>query len=502
MRVFILKAIILLAVLFPISSAWANGVEVDNVQRLNTPNRNRIAFQLSWQNSWNVSGTPSNHDAVWVFIKYRPCGSTGDWHHGLLSTTHNNHTLDPGLAFADSIRTVDRFGNPGANNTGALIRRASLGTGNIVSLPCTLQVVGGSGSVLFDDLVDYDIRVFAIEMVQIPQGVYALGDNGSVNYKYQTNSSNANPLIVTSEAAFTVYDQICGQDKNIPANFPKGFGMFYIMKYEISMGQYADFLNTLSGAVATQRFPGQHGQYRHRLTVAGGQYVSDRQDRACNFLNWNDMASYLDWAALRPITEMEYEKACKGNGPLAPLGYAWGSATYIEARNVTAPENGTEICTDADANLHIGGASQDILGGDSPTLNVPLTRGPIGCGIFARDATQTRETTGGSFYGVMELSGNVGEAVVTSLGSNGCSNAPVYSGLWGDGLLNGSGLFNVANWPAAPSGFGFGGVDVGWRGGCWETTDVYARVADRNYIYNGRFEMETRSRLTGGRGAR
>ena len=38
---------------------------------------------------------------------------------------------------------------------------------------------------------------------------------------------------------------------------------------------------------------------------------TDGQDRACNFLNWNDLAAYLQWAALRPMTELEFEKICR-----------------------------------------------------------------------------------------------------------------------------------------------------------------------------------------------
>ncbi|MCS7085849.1 MAG: hypothetical protein RMM53_08950, partial [Bacteroidia bacterium] len=59
-------------------AVWANAVHVGKVKRLPAPNRDLIAFEISWQNSWNVVGPPSNHDAVWVFVKFRPCTTGGD----------------------------------------------------------------------------------------------------------------------------------------------------------------------------------------------------------------------------------------------------------------------------------------------------------------------------------------------------------------------------------------------------------------------------------------
>ncbi|MCB9234173.1 MAG: SUMF1/EgtB/PvdO family nonheme iron enzyme [Bacteroidia bacterium] len=478
--------------------ALANGVEVANVQRLTNPNRDKIAFELSWQNSWNVTGTPGNHDAVWVFIKYRPCGGSGDWDHALLSMAHVDHVLHPSLTLADTISNLNRLGATGDYNSGAMIRRANTGTGNMVSLPCTLKVVGGAGGATFSNVTDYDIRVFAIEMVYIPEGVFAIGDNGSTNYKFQTTNSNSAPLPVTSEAALPLYDTYCG-NRTIPANYPKGYGSFYLMKYEVSLGQYTDFLNTLSGATAAQRYPGFDNNYRHRLSVSGGQYVTARQDRAANYLNWDDVLSYLDWSALRPMTEMEYEKACKGNGVFGPLAYAWGDAAYVEALNVTSPENGTETVTDVNANMHFSGTNINILGGDNATPNLPLTQGPIGCGIFARDNTQTRETTGGSYYGVMELSGNVGEPVITTYGTSGCGSASTYDGIWGDGRLTVGGLWNTANWPVAD----FNSIRPnGWRGGAWDYSDIYCRVSDRYYTLFGGGQLVNRNRSIGGRGAR
>jgi formylglycine-generating enzyme required for sulfatase activity len=474
------------------SAAWANAIVVTNVERLAAPNRHRVAFRIGWQNSWNVTGIPGNHDAAWVFIKFRACGTTGEWQHARLSTNMPDHTLDPSLAFAEPITVNDRFGNPGNHNTGAMIRRASNGTGHLVSLPCTLDVSGSSSGVPFDPSTEYDVRVIGIEMVMIPQGDYLLGDNGSTNYKFQISGANTNPQLITGEGAQNVYCTACGNNRALAAGFPKGWGKFYVMKYEISQGQYVDFLNTITVAQSSTRFPSFNGSNRFSMYVSGGEYVTDRRDRACNYLSYDDVLSYLDWAALRPMTEMEYEKASKGAGLHAPGGYAWGSTTLVECLNISGTENGTETCTNLNANMHYSGSNWNVVGGDAG-------QGPVGCGIFARDATQTRETTGATYYGVMEMSGNVWETVITLFGSTGCGNNPTYTGIWGNGMLSAGGTFDLADWPAAVNA---NPRPNGLRGGSFADDQSYARTSDRYYAYWGGNTSFTRSYNVGGRGCR
>jgi formylglycine-generating enzyme required for sulfatase activity len=42
-----------------------------------------------------------------------------------------------------------------------------------------------------------------------------------------------------------------------------------------------------------------------------------------NILSWFDVAAYLDWAALRPMTELEFEKVCRGPENRIAGEYAW-----------------------------------------------------------------------------------------------------------------------------------------------------------------------------------
>ena len=38
----------------------------------------------------------------------------------------------------------------------------------------------------------------------------------------------------------------------------------------------------------------------------------DGQSCAAYYLSWTDLAAYLDWACLSPMTEIQFEKACRG----------------------------------------------------------------------------------------------------------------------------------------------------------------------------------------------
>ena len=114
----------------------------------------------------------------------------------------------------------------------------------------------------------------------------------------------------------------------IPAAYPKGYGGFYCMKYEISQGEYADFLSTLTATQVSDLYASVT-TYRYSITGSTGSYSATYPYLACNYLNWQDLAAYLDWTGLRPMTELEFEKACRG--PLIPVAneYAWGPPLFV-----------------------------------------------------------------------------------------------------------------------------------------------------------------------------
>ena len=99
------------------------------------------------------------------------------------------------------------------------------------------------------------------------------------------------------------------------------------MKYEISQEEYTEFLNKITAAGDGFRFPGKNGLNRHAITGSVGSRTTSNPNLPCNYLSWYDMASYLDWAALRPMTELEFEKAARGTAAPVADEHVWGTTT-------------------------------------------------------------------------------------------------------------------------------------------------------------------------------
>ena len=315
------------------------------------------------------------------------------------------------------------------------------------------------------------VCVYAIEMVYVPEGAFWLGSGGTeVGHfieGYGDKEHQNTPFHVQSEDQIPVKNQpgclwgvstngdsSIGQEGILPQAFPKGFQAFYCMKYEVSQGQYADFLNHLDSVQATKRCPGGSVDYRHTISGSHPNYSANAPTRACSYLRWADGAAYADWAGLRPMTELEYEKACRG--PLTPVAneYAWGSATIVMAKNFKGIDGGgEETALPENANACYGGT---------------YVRGPVRGGLFAT-ASSGRQEAGASYWGIMEMSGNVWERTVTV----GRPEGRAFTGAHGDGELAADGDADVSSWPGTRA------AGSGYRGGSWYSPANYLRVSDR-----------------------
>jgi formylglycine-generating enzyme required for sulfatase activity len=461
------------------NTAWANNLQVENVtltDKNTTSDYVNIQFDISWDNSWNLAGssTPFNWDAAWVFAKWKYTLG-GHWNHCTLSTTVLHHTAPSGSQIDASFSKDD-------DGRGVFIYRSSTGTGANNWDSVKLRWNYGTDGVGDNDVVE--IKVFAIEMVYIPTGAFYLGDGLSTGTFSQTGSNTTvqittNPVVVKCED--TNYDdaQLEGSgilvdgDSGIDMDgtttvdnpdYPTGYSAFYIMKYEISQGQYADFLNTLTSAQDGNRFPNR-ADYRHTIGGTYGSRSAGRPDRACNYLSWDDGCAYADWSSLRPMTELEFEKACRGILSSVSGEYAWGTTTIVPDVSLTLSgiEDGTEtVTTDVSAGAAVYGYNLHI-GGDGDL-------GPLRCGIFAT-ATSNRVSAGASYYGVMEMSGNVIEKAVTLGNSAGRS----FTGRHGNGAIDSNGDADVSNWPGSDA------VGSGLRGGYWHNDTTYLHVSYRSY---------------------
>ena len=410
---------------------FANNVAVSNVE-LKTPTASTVVveFDLSQANPFgNLTDANSAafSDYVYVFLKYDTdtiAEETAGWSHATLTQTGSS------AAF-----------NVTSDGKGAFIKASAA---NI-----NLQLVWNYAADSVASTATARVKVMAIEMVYIPQGQFVY-NAGSIGVSTWNNYGGATQTTV-SLATHVPTGAVSG--------WPNGFNAFYVGKYEVSQGQYADFLNTISATNGTARYPGQT-TYQHTITYTGAnpygsRYAASSPDRASNYLSWDDTLAYLDWTALRPMTEMEFEKAARGGGTNTNT-YPWGTVNPDTGNAVYLPL-GHSSPYDAwsyYANYCDPAVCATVDGQDGPTRV-----GNYLSGDLARSSAQT----GASPYGVADMAGNNWEHLIN------CNSTTTPAN--GDGNL----AVLPASWPGAATGKGI-------RGGSWNNSGAVGdlRVSGRS----------------------
>jgi formylglycine-generating enzyme required for sulfatase activity len=411
-----------------------------------------VTFDLSWENSWRLSSGASNWDAAWVFVKYRVSG--GAW---LPANLHNTgHIAGTGTAADITVGLVDdnaafnATSNPGI---GAFVYRSSAGTGTFTSTGLKLRWDYGADGIASGTNVE--VTVFAIEMVRVLEGAFNVGGGNTANDAF--TSTTISTGVATAAGGFPT-----GQTAPANASWPNGYNAFYCMKYEVTQQQYVDFLNTLTQTQATARkYTGSI--FRHAITgTAVGSYATTNPNVACNFLGWADGAAYADWSGLRPMTELEFEKACRGPQAAVVGEYAWGTATVASSAYTLSNAGASNEGIATNYSTTAGNAMYFTTEG--------MIDGPVRVGIFAANGSNSgRVSSGASYWGIMELSGNLWERPVTI--ANGTGRA--FTGTHGDGVLTSNGDADAATWP------GTNAYGAGWRGGSWLYGTDVMQVSDR-----------------------
>ena len=295
-------------------------------------------------------------------------------------------------------------------------------------------------------------------------------------------------LVSQTPGQTTADDFSVSSTQSLGANFPKGHKAFYCMKTEISQQQYVNFLNILTRTQQAARTATSLGagttSVTNRYVMSNTSTISNRNGIrcdasihtsnpltfycdfngngtggeagdggwiACNFLSWADGAAYMDWAGLRPMTELEFEKAARGFRGNAISEYAWGSNSAIAA-----------------ATLSNSGANNETVSTGNAIYGSNAIGGPLRTGSFAKSGTG-RTAAGGSLFGILDLSGNLEERVV-NIGS---STGRLFTGLHGNGSLTAGGDADASNWPSST------GAGAGFRGGAWNTVLARLRTSDR-----------------------
>lgn len=550
---------------------FASGIQVLNTSVTTNDDKKsaQVKFSLTWDHSWRLSDGPKNWDAAWVFIKYRTL--PGDnWSHAYIKA---DGSLVPSNA---ALKIGNSMANVGGVNTsvgvGAFIFRKDPGNGTVAFPDIELRWDFPQNGLTGGEQVE--VCVLATEMVYIPQGQYFLGDMAS-DRRFSRNRSNAGGMF--NEEAVTVnaaapswmnffsnvwnyrgstngtYDGIRNNLRNnsissqpvtppnstddvnpanritnasnytgdwvaqfasaINGNFPRGFNAFYCMKYEITQGEYIQFLNKNLVTVKNA------GTYHH-ATNAVGRYGIKKRDGTgtanvpaeydltnpsaaflpCNYLGTKDIMAWLVWAGLRPMSEFEFEKICRGpeaipTDPAYRPQYAWGTTNISAAAGFANKGGPNEAPSNAGGNSAVSPpAAVTVIGGGT---NTELD-GPMRAGGFATPVS-SREKAGATYYGVMEMSGNLWERCV-SAGINegrmfqgalvtGHGNGEIGPGVNPSVPMNGASML----WPS-PTGAG-----LGFRGGSYLDPAQRARISDRMFI---NLNNTGRHQSFGGRGVR
>lgn len=463
------------------SPCYASNVSITSVSLTNqntTAKTYDVFFNITWENSWKNS---VNNDAIWIFIKYKV--NNGSWSHAQLSNGICNYST--GNQGNDATIQLSNLA------TGVMFSRNTIGSGTFSSTNVKLIWDYGLNGVNDNDVVN--IQVIPLEMVYIPTASFYIGD-GTSNGRFHAGGNPSQPFLVNGLPitfgnttgnlwADNTQTPLPGgalgpfpwdsPTNTLQANYPTGYYGFYSMKYETSMGDYALFLNSLTNTQAINHFPiatemASNGAAcnpcRYNITFSGTTYTTTTPSRANNWATWRDATAYLDWAGLRPMTELEMEKINRGTANAIAAEFAWGTSSIFQVNSVQGVDgSGSETANPQTSNAHYG------LNG------VGTIQGPIKIGIFENHST--REAKGESFYGVMDMSGGVVEMIV-SLGN---TNGRNYIGNNGDGIVDANGYANTTGWilnstdaTQIPNG------GWGFKGGDFWNSDLDLRTSIRN----------------------
>ncbi len=401
--------------------ALANNVAVANVslQNINTTNHTvQIKFDLSQSNPFGnltVDNQPFS-DYIWIVVKY-------DTNAVSLPLFGYQHAT---LAAGGSI-------TPTSDDKGAFVQASTATTG--------MTVVWNYGANNVADNAIVNVQVLALEMVKVPTGQFTY-DAGGIGGSSSNNFGGGSQTDVTSAASLPT---------GAAANWPNGYNSFYVAKYQVSQGQWADFLNMLGNNDASLFFANENGQNGNTVTYTaanayGNQYAASVRNRGNNGMRWTDDTAYASWLALRPMTEMEFEKAGRGTDINAPNTntYPWGNG---------APSGVTYTYNDGSGNATYYEYYADYSGAPGR---------PIDVGHYLRgDVTRTNAQTGASPYGITDMAGNDWQAIIN------CG--------WAQVPANGAGVLSPlpTSWPGASAGNGV-------RGGTWSNDATNLRVSDRS----------------------
>ena len=220
-----------------------------------------------------------------------------------------------------------------------------------------------------------------------------------------------------------------GIDNNIDgiidnSSYVTGFQAFYSFKYELSEGQYADFINTLTSTQINNL-----GIPVTSITIFNGVYYSSNPNRACGGATGENLLAFADWSGLRPISYFEFNKLMYG--PIQPKLATAGSGRGW-------PAWGTGYIRQANSYPNTGNGNEAISSGNCAAPG-GVNSGLYRVGIFAK-SNAVRQDSGAGYFGALDLTGNSSEPIMP------IDNINFSRFINGNGILSSSGLTDQGSW--------------------------------------------------------
>lgn len=483
------------------------GMVVEKVSGTGSLVDGTVITAINSATTFTVNQAPSSALSSASIYVYR------QWYHAYLN--NSGHSAGTGTAASVQSALVDEgtaFNSTTNPAVGAFIYRSSTGSGTFSVSNAQLRWNYGANGILDNDIVD--IKVFAIEMVYVPQASFYLGDGNTSlpRGRFSKADSTTVPFLVTSENAITLGGTTAGNlgnnntsgqgnlddfnnttTKTLPAAFPKGYNAFYCMKYPITGFQLSEFINTLNRmqqnnlftsipAIGSTGYPGgalfisggsTSPQNRNTLCYIGPALSYGRVTIGCNgdvdntlnestdglgvpvsdLISGIKLLAFQDWAGLRPISEMEFEKMCRGTVYPVQQEYAWGTSSGTSNSSIT----------------------NSYARNETPNTG-NYSNSHIRVGSFATTNNVSRVNAGASYYGVMNLHDNNDYFHAIHVG---ISAARSFTGtLHGNGTLTSNGYADISTWP------GYTGGANSTSNATWGSKAIHAAtqyVSDRTY---------------------
>lgn len=460
-----------------------------------------LKYSLSWTGSWKNA---VNCDGVYVFGKYLSDAKTGYRSMKFVQTSEGefdySDKLPQGCSVSGSNQPVG--GYVPANGIGMFVfpLREQAKTDMMIREVCVEVRL---------DAEPKKIELFALEMVYVPEEKHFVGDPGNGISKggtlkncfytypdkgaYLITSENAIQFAPKEDCLYSDFDTPNGRQEDdtfvIPETFPKGYRSMWYMKYSLTEAQFVQFLNCLSRSQqqghCMSDLSGEHIENYFAVTDTNEpkdrcEVVCQREgntlgepirfytaapNRAMNAIAYADTTAFACFAGLRLMTELEYEKACRGPLPAIKEEFAWGSSRigrvfHFDGADGSGMEKPIPQVPGSLCNCNYG---TDIAPFEKEFKTVPDNPGwigPVSVGLYENGEKlpgyTERECTGASYYGIMDLCGNVWENLVSAGRQEGRAYLPIA----GNGELDDDGFHTMKEWPDSKTGVG-----IGVRGG-------------------------------------